>query len=184
MPGRPARSLRAEPAPRLGISSQAIITTARLQLTPVNGGDLSDLIALKADPEVFALMLGGVRSPWITADELVADIAYWAVHGVGIFAVREGRRFHGITGIHHRPDGRGAALRFALWPDARGRGLAREAATAALRYAHDRVGLRRIVAVAREDNFGSRMVLGSIGMVVSERFQRDGNTMLMYLSER
>ena len=150
----------------------------------MNGRDLEDLIALKADPEVFALMLGGVRSPWVTADELAADVAYWAVHGVGIFAVREGRRFHGITGIHTRPDGRGAALRFALWPEARGRGLAREAAVAALRYAHDRAGLRRIVAVAREDNFGSRMVLGSIGMVVSERFVRDGNEMLLYCSER
>ena len=179
MPGR-------RHAPRLafGVPALAVITTARLQLTPVSGSDLHDLVALKADPEVFALMLGGVRSPWVTADELAADIAYWAVHGVGIFAIREGRRFHGITGIHHRPDGRGAALRFALWPEARGRGLAREAAIAALRYAHDRVGLRRIVAVAREDNFGSRMVLGSIGMAVGETFQRDGNRMLMYVSER
>ena len=160
------------------------LRTARLQLRPVSGGDLRDLIALKADPQVFGLMLGGVRSPWQAADELAADIAYWAVHGVGIFAVREGRSFQGITGIHDRPDGRGAALRFAFWPDARGRGLAREAAVAALRFAHDQAGLRRIVAVAREDNFGSRMILGSIGMGVGGVFFRDGNRMLVYVSEQ
>jgi RimJ/RimL family protein N-acetyltransferase len=160
-----------------------LLLTARLELRPVGGGDLRDLTALKADPGVFGLMLGGVRSPWQTADELSQDIAAWATRGAGIFAVREGRRFHGITGIHDRPDGRGTALRFAMWPEARGRGLAREAATAALRFAHDRARIRRIVAVAREDNFGSRMVLGSIGMSIGESFVRDGNKMLVYVSE-
>jgi RimJ/RimL family protein N-acetyltransferase len=159
------------------------INTARLTLTPVGGRDLAELVALKADPQVFGLMLGGIRSPWQTADELAADVAYWATRGVGIFAVRERSIFHGITGIHDRPDGRGAALRFALWPEARGRGLAREAASAALRFAHDHAGLKRVVAVAREDNFGSRMVLGSIGMSISDTFLRDGHKMLVYCSE-
>ena len=56
------------------------------------------------------------------------------------------------------------ALRFALWPEAQGRGLAREAAFAALRFGHDAARLPRIVAVARESNFASRMILGGIGM--------------------
>ena len=99
-----------------------------------------------------------------------------------MFAIREGRAFQGITGIHERPDGRGLALRFAVWPDARGRGLAREAASAALRFAHDRAGLARIVAVARGDNFGSRMVLGSIGMRECDAFLQDGHLMLVYES--
>ena len=144
--------------------------------------DLPALIALKADPLVYGRMLGGVRSPLQTVDELAADRIYWAMHGVGMFAIREGRALHGITGIHTRPDGRGQALRFAVWPDARGRGVAREAASAALRYAHDHARMTRIVAVAAADNFGSRMVLGSIGMRVCERFVRDGNAMLTYES--
>ncbi len=98
-----------------------------------------------------------------------------------MFAVREGRVFQGTTGIHERPDGRGLALRFAVWPEARGRGLAREAASAALRFAHDRRDAR-IVAVARGDNFGSRMVLGSIGMRECDAFLRDGHIMLVYES--
>ena len=39
-----------------------ILRTARLVLTPVGGADLPDLRAIKADPRVFAVMLGGVRS--------------------------------------------------------------------------------------------------------------------------
>lgn len=159
-----------------------MIRTARLTLRPVSAADLSSLIALKSDPRVFAQMLGGVRSPWQAMDELAQDVAAWARLGAGIFAIYEQRRFQGITGVHERPDGRGFALRFAVWPEARGRGLAREAASAALRHAHDRAGIARVIAVARSDNFGSRMVLGSIGMVECDAFLRDGHVMLVYES--
>ncbi len=156
--------------------------TARLALEPVGGGDLEALIALKADPLVYGQMLGGVRTPWQVIDELAADRVFWSVHRIGMFAIREGGVFQGTTGIHDRPDGRGLALRFAVWPEARGRGLAREAASAALRFAQDRIGIARIIAVARAENFGSRMVLGSIGMRECDVFLRDGHVMVVYES--
>ena len=161
-----------------------VIRTARLVLTPVGGGDLPDLRAIKADPRVFAIMLGGVRDPAGTAEDLAHDIAYWAKNGFGLWTIREKSdgRFAGLTGLEARADGRGIALRFALWPDAQGRGLAREAAGAALRFGHDRAGLTRIVAVARETNFGSRIVLGAIGMTEVDRFQRDGQDMILFES--
>jgi RimJ/RimL family protein N-acetyltransferase len=143
---------------------------------------LRALMALKADPLVYGQMLGGVRSHWQVVEELAEDRAYWAAHNIGMFAIREGTVFQGITGIHERPDGRGQALRFAVWPEARGRGIAREAATAVLRFAHDRAGVPRIIAVARAENFGSRMVLGSIGMRECDAFLRDGHVMLVYES--
>ena len=159
-----------------------IIQTPRLILEPVSGRDLHSLIALKSDPLVYAQMLGGVRTPWQVIDELAADRAFWSANRIGMFAIREHDIFQGTTGIHERPDGRGLALRFAVWPEARGRGLAREAASAALRYAQDRVGVTRIIAVSKAENFGSRMVLGSIGMRQCDAFPRDGNTMLVYES--
>ena len=91
-------------------------------------------------------------------------------------------QFVGITGLERRPDGRGVALRFALWPEAQGHGLAREAASAALRFGHDQAGLDRIVAVARESNFASRMVLGGIGMTECDGFVQQGHHMVMYES--
>jgi RimJ/RimL family protein N-acetyltransferase len=181
------------------MSSRWILRTARLVLTPVGGADLPDLIAIKRDPQVFAVMLGGVRTPVQTQEELARDVIAWGSEGFGIWAVREagsdrsgggprtaGHRaatgFVGITGLERRPDGRGVALRFALWPEAQGRGLAREAAGAALRFGHDEAGLARIVAVARAGNFASRMVLGGIGMTACDSFMQNGWPMVLYES--
>jgi RimJ/RimL family protein N-acetyltransferase len=163
-----------------------VIRTGRLVLTPVNGTDLPDLRAIKADPRVFAIMLGGVRDAQRSAEELTEDVATWGRHGFGIWAIREATNhaFVGITGLEQRPDGRGVALRFALWPEAQGRGLAREAAAAALRFGHDRAGLTRIVAVARETNFASRTVLGGIGMHATACFEQGGHRMVLYESRR
>jgi RimJ/RimL family protein N-acetyltransferase len=159
-----------------------VLRTGRLVLSPVGGHDLADLRALKADPAVFAVMSGGVRDYAQTAEDLARDVIAWGRDGFGIWAIREHGRFVGITGLAHRDDGLGVALRFALWPEAQGRGLAREAAFAALRFGHAKAGLPRIIAVARESNFGSRMVLGGIGMREAHRFMQRGYTMLLYES--
>jgi RimJ/RimL family protein N-acetyltransferase len=163
------------------------LRTARLVLTPAGGADLPDLCAIKSDPRVFAIMLGGVRSAVQSAEELAEDVVCWGANGFGMWAIRElgagdHTTFVGITGLELRPDGRGVALRFALWPEAQGRGLAREAAGAALRFGHAQGRLRRIVAVAREDNFASRMVLGGIGMTEGAAFMQQGYRMVMYES--
>ena len=162
-----------------------VLHTGRLRLTPVNGADLPDLRALKGDPRVFAVMLGGVRDAQRTAEELARDVQAWGRNGFGIWTIRDANTgaFVGITGLEPRPDGRGVALRFALWPEVQGKGLAREAASAALRYGHDRAGLTRIIAVARETNFASRMVLGSIGMTEVEDFRQGGHRMILYASQ-
>ena len=162
------------------------VQTGRLLLQPVWGGDLAELQALKADPRVFAVMLGGVRSPVEAAEELAADIAFWGRHGFGMWTVRErgNGRFAGLVGILERADGRGMALRFALAAAEQGHGFASEAAAGALRFGHERASLNRIVAVAREDNFASRMVLGAVGMRVCDAFNREGLRMLVYESVR
>ena len=64
-----------------------------------------------------------------------------------------------------------------------GRLVARaEAAGAALRFAHERAGVRRVVAVARADNVSSRQVLGGIGMRECGAFERAGVPMLVFES--
>ncbi|AQS83428.1 MAG: GNAT family N-acetyltransferase [Acetobacter aceti] len=158
-----------------------ILRTARLTLTPVSWRDMEDIARLKADGGAFAMMLGGVRNRQQAEAEMVSDITFWAKHGTGMFAIRENGQLIGITGVHERPDGRGVALRFAIYPWAAGRGLAREAAAAALRHAHA-AGFSRVVAVARDSNIASRKVLGGIGMRVCEHFMRGGHEMLVFES--
>jgi RimJ/RimL family protein N-acetyltransferase len=163
-----------------------VVRTGRLILRPVSYADLDDLTRLKTDPRVFAIMLGGVRSTAAVAEELAQDIAFWGSHGIGMWVVRDAaeERFLGITGLHLRPDGRGVALRFALMPAAQGNGYASEAAAAALRFGHERTGLTRIIGVARETNVHSRMVLGAIGMVECDSYEREGYRVLVYESLR
>jgi RimJ/RimL family protein N-acetyltransferase len=169
----------------MSVSSAWVINTARLRMLPVGYWDLPDLIRLKGDPRAYAFMLGGVRGPVQVAEELAHDIQDWGRFGYGMWAVRALRgKFLGITALMHRPDGRGVALRFAFLPEARGVGLASEATSAALNYAHETAQLDRVVAVAREENFASRAVLGSIGMSQISEFQRDGNLLLVYQSVR
>jgi RimJ/RimL family protein N-acetyltransferase len=164
-----------------------VLRTGRMVMRPVAGADAPDIAALKADPQAYAMMLGGVRNQREAAEELAEDIRAWGAHGIGLWSARdiETEAFHGIAGIARRQDGRGMALRFAFWPDARGHGLAREAALAALRFAHERAELRRIIAVARESNVASRMLLASIGMreEPENAFWRDGYHMLLHSSQ-
>jgi len=162
------------------------LATARLIMTPVAPSDLRDLTALKANPLAFAQMLGGVRNARQTAEELAHDIQYWGRHGYGIWSIRAraGGHFLGLTGLMHRADGLGIALRFAYLPESRGAGLASEAAAAALAYGHDTAGLPRIIAVAREQNHASRTILGAIGMTEDGAFFREGIQLLIYKSER
>jgi len=161
------------------------ITTARLSMLPPGLEHLDDLIRLKADERVFGFMLHGVRTAERTAEELEDDVDFWQVRGYGTWSVflRETGEFLGMTGLMERPDGRGVALRFALWPEMRGHGYAREAAAASLEFGH-RAGLRRIIGVARASNEASRAVMADIGMRECDGFLNRGHPMLVLESTR
>ena len=105
-------------------SSPRSITTSRLSMLPPGPEHLDDLIRLKADERVFGFMLHGVRNASRTAEELEDDIDFWQVRGYGTWSVflRETGDFLGLCGLMERPDGRGVALRYALWPEMRGHG--------------------------------------------------------------
>lgn len=166
------------------MTSQWRLTTGRLILSPVGWEHIAAITALKADPLVYGQMLGGVRGPVLAAQELAEDLAFWARHRVGMWIAHPaaGGPAIGLTGLHERTDGRGIALRFAFHPASRGQGLAREAAGAALHFAHGRAHLHRVVAVSKESNIASRTVLGAIGMRPCETFERAGEPMVMYES--
>lgn len=165
------------------LRSSRIVTTERLMMIPPGRENLPDLVRLKGDERVFGWMLHGVRTPERAQEELEDDIDFWAVRGYGTWCVfeRETGAFLGICGFMERPDGRGVALRYALWPECRGKGFAREAARAALAFGH-RAGLRRIIAVARDENLASRAVLKDIGMTPAGEFRHQGHHMLVFES--
>ncbi|WP_043828899.1 GNAT family N-acetyltransferase [Muricoccus aerilatus] len=162
-----------------------VVRTPRLTLLPVGKENLPDLVRLKSDPAVFEAMLHGVRTPERTAEELADDMDFWEVRGYGTWAVHrtEDGEFLGLAGLMERPDGRGVALRYALWPECRGHGYAREAARAALDFGHA-AGLSRIIGIARESNASSRAVMTDIGMAECGEFNNLGYRMLVFESRR
>ncbi|MBP0493495.1 GNAT family N-acetyltransferase [Roseomonas sp. SG15] len=165
------------------LAARRVVRTERLTLLPVGKENLPDLVRLKGDEEAFGLMLHGVRTPQRTAEELEDDIDFWEVRGYGTWAVHrsEDGEFLGITGLMERPDGRGVALRYALWPHFRGQGYAREAAKAALDFGHA-AGLKRVIGIARETNVSSRAVMEDIGMAQAGEYHHQGHRMMVFES--
>ena len=81
-------------------------------------------------------------------------------------------------GADQREDG--IALRFAITPEAQGLGFAREAASATIADGFARVGLERIVSVARETNLASWRALEAVGFRLVERFANAGIELRLY----
>jgi len=88
--------------------------------------------------------------------------------GLNLVALRRGDRAIGICGLLRRDGLDDADLGFALLPEFRGRGYAREAASAVLDHARERLGLARVAAIVDAQNSSSVRLLTSLG------FRREG----------
>lgn len=143
------------------------IETSRLRLRLFTPDDLDDLERLFSDPEVMQYLgveAGKTLSREETAKALRDFIKGWHERGFGRWAVihKETNRFIGLCGLklfEGQPE-----LIYVLEKAYWGRGLATEAARAALRYGFEEVKLERIVAVTRPENVASQRVMRSIGM--------------------
>jgi RimJ/RimL family protein N-acetyltransferase len=152
------------------------LLTARLRLRQWKAEDLEPFHALNADPEVmryFPALLSRNES-----DNLAGRIAALIEEkGWGFWALetRDEGRFIGFTGLHALETEfpfspcveAGWRLARAFW----GKGLATEAATAALDFGFRKLGLREIVAFTALGNAPSQAVMGRLGMVRSEEFE-------------
>jgi ribosomal-protein-alanine N-acetyltransferase len=90
---------------------------------------------------------------------------HWPRHGYGIWAVTEKATgvFLGQAGLNHIDEIAETELDYALARDSWGRGLASEAAEAAVRFAFERAGLARLIGFVVPENVASRRVLEKLG---------------------
>ena len=166
------------------------LETPRLRLRPFATGDAGAHAQLYADPEVLRWLGAGLESPDPPAERsrrsLIAFLEHWAERGWGVWAVldRATGEFLGQCGIRYWAEIGEVEILYALCRRVWGRGLATEAAAAALADGFARVGLARIVAVTRPANLGSRAVMTKIGL----RFERDlellGGPAVLYACSR
>lgn len=148
---------------------QVIVRTARLRLRPWRDEDKAPFRALNADPRVMAFFPSILSAA--ESDDLAERCqALIAQHGWGFWAVecKATQAFVGFVGLHAQPETLpfspcveiGWRLAHEYW----GQGYASEAATAALRFGFDSLGLEEIVAFTAVGNLRSRAVMARIGM--------------------
>lgn len=139
------------------------LRTPRLLLRPFRAEDVDDVFAYAADAEWNRYL--GLPEPYVRrhAEEYVAQCIltdpvahpYWAI-------VHEGRVRGGVNlRLRHPGDAElGYAVARPLW----GRGLATEAARAAVAHGFAALALERVSALADVDNAGSWRVMEKLGM--------------------
>jgi RimJ/RimL family protein N-acetyltransferase len=145
------------------MSSIALIETERLLLRPVAMDDLDEVVRLHEDPLV-AEFMGTPDREWLVGWVEGSD-REWAELGYGRMAMldRASGRFLGRTGLKRWPQFEETEVGWALQPEARGRGLATEAARAVLRWS-ERFDPPYITAMIRPDNAASLAVAERLGM--------------------
>ena len=144
-----------------------MIRTERLVLREWREADRDDWAAMNADPEVMEFFPS-------TLDRAQADASFdristvLAERGWGLWAVDHDGRFLGFTGLspvrfdaHFTP---ATEIGWRLSRDAWGHGFATEAASAAMRFAFDELGLDAIVSFTSTGNMRSRAVMERLGM--------------------
>lgn len=152
------------------------LETARLRLRQWKEEDLEHFHALNDDPEVMRYFPS--RLTRSESDDLARRISSLIEEkGWGFWALetRDEGRFIGFTGLHALETKfpfspcveAGWRLARAYW----GKGLATEAATAALDFGFRRLDLREIVAFTALGNTRSQAVMGRLGMIRSEEFE-------------
>lgn len=147
------------------------LVTPRLILRRWREEDVAPMAAVNADPEVMRWIRdGSVRDEEQTRAGIEAWESEWESRGFGLFAVetRATGELAGFTGLsvpHFLPEvlpavEAGWRLGRSHW----GKGLATEAAAAAVRFGFEECGLERIVSIAQVGNDASERIMTRLGM--------------------
>jgi RimJ/RimL family protein N-acetyltransferase len=147
-----------------------MIQTERVRFRPLTEDDAEFAFRLMTDPE-WIRYIGdrGIGSAEDARAYLVrVYLPLYAEPGFGLMGVEVAGELAGVCGILKRDALDDPDLAFAFLPRFRGRGLAREAAEAALRHAYGTLGLTRVAAIVDPENAASIRLLEALGF----RFQR------------
>ena len=153
-----------------------LVRTERLRLERWRRGDLEEVLAVWAAGDVWERL-----RPGMAYDEALARAGFdrhleqWAEYGFGLWTVREppDQTVLGWVGASYPafvPELAGEVeVGWTLRPEARGRGLAREAGRAACEAALSSLGVPRVVSLIHPSNEPSRAVAIAIGMRLGGR---------------
>jgi RimJ/RimL family protein N-acetyltransferase len=160
------------------------IETQRLQLRPIELGDLDEFVALHTDPEVTQFIRPLDRAA--AKERLYRDEDEWLRRGHGILAVldRESGAFLGRCGLKYWPQFDETELGWVLRRDAWGRGYATEAGQACIEWGFSEFDVPYLTAMINSGNVRSIRVGERLGFT---RLRDDvllGDPVVVYGLER
>jgi RimJ/RimL family protein N-acetyltransferase len=157
-----------------------VLDTDRLHIRPFTRDDAPFILALLNDPDFIRFIADkGVRTLQ-DAEQYILNVplASYQEHGFGLLMVedRMSRTPLGMCGLIKRASLDDVDIGYAFLPDARGRGLALEAARAVLEAGLSVLGLKRIVAITDPENRPSCRVLEKAGMTLERQLYLPGES--------
>ena len=144
-----------------------VLETDRLTVRRLTVDDSAFILRLLNEPSFIQHI--GDRNVRSLADAkqyiLAGPMASYDLHGYGGFLVelKETRLPIGVCGLIRRDTLDDVELRFAFMPESWSKGYAFEAAAAMVSHAHDRHGLKRLVAVTSQENVATINLLVRLG---------------------
>jgi RimJ/RimL family protein N-acetyltransferase len=163
--------------------SSVLVETPRLRLRRLSLTDLDAVAATVADPDQMRFY-PRPKSRDEVREWLAWNLALYDAHGFGTWCLESlpDDRFTGYCGI--RPlllDGqREFELAWHVKKTYWNRGLATEAAVAAMRLGVDEFGLSDLVAIIHPNNLASRRVAQKLGMTQERSLVHDGEAIIVY----
>jgi RimJ/RimL family protein N-acetyltransferase len=141
-----------------------VIETERLRLRRVTAGDLEELIAIHADPDIERFM--GTFDEDTATDWVDRVEQCWREHGYGRVAItdRATGRLLGRTGLQYFEQFAETELGWTLRRDAWGRGYATEAARACADWAFRDFEFPYLTSLIEPDNERSIKIADRLGM--------------------
>jgi RimJ/RimL family protein N-acetyltransferase len=168
-------------------NTDVILETERLGLDQWQSGDWTEFRPIATDPEVMRYTTGGI--PW--SDETIRSfvdrqIKMYRDRGFCRWKLMEKQSgsligFCGVGTWRDNPE-----LEIGWWLGRRywGRGLATEAARAALRDVFERIKLERVISVAMTENVRSTRIMEKLGLALEREFVSEGMRMVQYAIRR
>lgn len=153
-------------------------------MRPVQFADLDVLAAIWADPEVTRFLPSrGVRIPRANAEKLLRSfIEHWQQRDYGIWALVENSLspMFGYCGLRYLDEMNEVELLYGLDRAYWRRGIATQAAQAAVAYGFEVASLDRLIAMTLPDNMASRRVIEKVGLQYQKQIRRFDLDVLYY----
>lgn len=148
------------------------LCTDRLLLREINHSDFDAYAAVYEDPE-HARFIGSACDRTEAWRRFAATLGHWTLRGFGIWAIEEWAtgKFAGCAGLYYPEGWEEVEVGYWLTPEMTGKGYATEAATAARKYAAERLGHRRLVSYIHPENKPSIAVATRMGACFEEEIK-------------